>query len=290
MTPRGDAFHAALTRGGPAERHRRVQAAVAVARRPARRLRPGRDRRRLRRGRRRGDLGADRADVLRRLARPPGERPRRGRRSRSCARTSSSIEYQLLEAGAAGADAVLLIVAALDDDRPAAAGATRPARWGLATLVEVHDGRGAAIARSPPARRSSASTTATCGRSRSTSTLSQRLAARFPSSVVAVSESGLKTPADLARLGGARLSRVPDRRALHDDPGSRRRAGAAAGGGGAVTAPDRHQDLRHHAPRRRARGGGAGRGCARVRVLAAEPARDDGRARAPRSWRRCRRS
>ena len=46
-------------------------------------------------------------------------------------------EYQLLEARAAGADAILLIVAALSDARaPAARGRGR--RLGLAALVEVH--------------------------------------------------------------------------------------------------------------------------------------------------------
>ena len=44
----------------------------------------------LRARRRRGDLGADRADVLRRRARAPRGRARGGRRCRSCARTSSS--------------------------------------------------------------------------------------------------------------------------------------------------------------------------------------------------------
>src|SRR5687767_7323074 len=47
-------------------------------------------------------------------------------------------EYQLLEARAAGADAILLIVAALDDG--ALAGLSKAARdLGLAALVEVHD-------------------------------------------------------------------------------------------------------------------------------------------------------
>ena len=64
--------------------------------------------------RRGGDLGADRAHVLRRRRSRTSRRSGPRRRSRCCARTSSSTTYQMLEARAAGADAILLIVAALD--------------------------------------------------------------------------------------------------------------------------------------------------------------------------------
>src|SRR5690606_20735532 len=47
-------------------------------------------------------------------------------------------EYQIVEAVAAGADAILLIVAALDDERMAALKREADAR-GLAALVEVRD-------------------------------------------------------------------------------------------------------------------------------------------------------
>ena len=70
--------------------HRRVQAPLAVAGHPARRLRSGGDRAPVRGGRRDGDLGADRAHLLRRRARSPARGARRGADCRSCARTSSS--------------------------------------------------------------------------------------------------------------------------------------------------------------------------------------------------------
>jgi indole-3-glycerol phosphate synthase len=107
-------------------------------------------------------------------------------------------EYQLLEAAACGADAVLLIVAALAD-----ADLTRLHRaaekLGLAALVEVHDtdeldraiGCGAQIIGV---------------NNRNLRTLeidiraSETIAARLPTHVVAVSESGLKTADDLEAM------------------------------------------------------------------------------------------
>ena len=128
--------------------------------------------------------------------------------------------YQILEAVAAGADAVLLIVAALD------AGDLRrlsdeAATWGLAALVEVHSDQ-----ELDRALTAGASIIGVNNRNLRTLEvdvdLSQRIAARFPSSVVAVSESGLKTPADLARLGalGYRAFLMGERFMTAPDPGA----------------------------------------------------------------------
>ncbi len=110
-------------------------------------------------------------------------------------------EYQLLEARAAGADAVLLIVAALD-----AAGLCRlaehAATLGLASLVEVHDASELAIA-----LEANASVVGVNNRNLRTLAVdpgaSLSLAAAIPDHVVAVAESGLKSPADLRTLRDA---------------------------------------------------------------------------------------
>ena len=88
---------------------------------------------RSRRGRR---LGAHRADALRRIARGPRGGPRRGRRP--VLRKDFLIDAdQVLEARAAGADAVLLIAASLDDDElRALIAAARD--LGMEPLVESH--------------------------------------------------------------------------------------------------------------------------------------------------------
>jgi indole-3-glycerol phosphate synthase len=107
-------------------------------------------------------------------------------------------EYQLLEAKAAGADAVLLIVASL---RPAELKVLHDhaRRHGLDVLVEVHDARELAIAIDVGARIIGVN-------NRNLRTLqvdmraSEELIAEMPRDVVAVSESGLRTAEDLRRL------------------------------------------------------------------------------------------
>jgi len=109
-------------------------------------------------------------------------------------------EYQLLEAKAAGADAVLLIAAAL---RPAELKVLHDhaRRCGLDALVEVHDARELAIA-------VDAGALIVGVNNRNLRTLevnvraSEELIAVMPADVVSVSESGLKTRADLDRLRG----------------------------------------------------------------------------------------
>ena len=107
-------------------------------------------------------------------------------------------EYQLLEAKAAGADAVLLIVAAL---RPAELKVLHDhaRRHGLDVLVEVHDATELSIAIDAGARIIGVN-----NRNLRTLTVdvhaSDELVAGMPSDVIAVSESGLRTADDLQRL------------------------------------------------------------------------------------------
>jgi indole-3-glycerol phosphate synthase len=129
-------------------------------------------------------------------------------------------EYQLLEARAAGADAVLLIVAALRDDelKALAAGAIG---LGLDTLVEVHDERELERAFAIGARIVGVN-------NRNLRTLqvdvsaSERLIAQIPAEVVAVSESGLRSPDDLMRLktAGYRAFLIGERLMATPDPGA----------------------------------------------------------------------
>ena len=110
-------------------------------------------------------------------------------------------EYQILEARANGADAVLLIVAALDQSTLTRLDAFARDH-GLATLVEVHDAGELSRAVDAGAR--------TIGvNNRNLRTLavdvdaSFQLAARFPAGVIGVSESGLKSRQDVVRLTAA---------------------------------------------------------------------------------------
>jgi indole-3-glycerol phosphate synthase len=107
-------------------------------------------------------------------------------------------EYQLLEAKAAGADAVLLIVAALEP-RDLATLLGRAADLDLDVLVEVHD-----AAQLDVALDAGVGIVGVNNRDLRTLTVdvavSERLVARIPAGVIAVSESGLRTCDDLLRL------------------------------------------------------------------------------------------
>jgi indole-3-glycerol phosphate synthase len=110
-------------------------------------------------------------------------------------------QYQLVEARAAGADAVLLIVAALE---PGELTLLQARAWelGLAALVEVHDEEELVRAIDSGAR-----VIGVNNRNLRTLTVdveaSDRLAARIPREVTAVSESGLKSREELDRLAAA---------------------------------------------------------------------------------------
>lgn len=107
-------------------------------------------------------------------------------------------EYQLLEAKAAGADAVLLIVSALERGELVAL-RTRAAGLGLDALVEVHDAHELGLA-------IDAGADIVGVNNRNLRTLevdvraSELLIGRVPPGVVAVSESGLRTAEELVQL------------------------------------------------------------------------------------------
>ncbi len=131
--------------------------------------------------------------------------------------------YQVLEARARGADALLLIVAALDDAALATLlGVVR--LQGMEALVEVHD-------EEEMARAAAAGATVIGINNRDLRTfsvdlaLTERLAPLAPNDAVVVAESGIFTPDDVERL---------------------RQAGAKAVlvGESLITAPDRAQALR----------------------------------------------
>jgi indole-3-glycerol phosphate synthase len=129
-------------------------------------------------------------------------------------------EYQLLEARAAGADAVLLIVAALTD-RDLAGLSKAAADAGLAALVEVH---GVEECR----RAIDAGATIIGVNNRNLRTLevdlnaSRDVAAVLPAGAIGISESGLKTSADLQAMKalGYRAFLMGERFMVDPDPGA----------------------------------------------------------------------
>jgi indole-3-glycerol phosphate synthase len=129
-------------------------------------------------------------------------------------------EYQLLEARAAGADAVLLIVAALDGSRLAQLAKTA-ADLGLAALVEVHD--------EDECRRAAAVGARLIGvNNRNLRTLqvnldaSRQVANLLPPDAIGISESGLKSGADLHAMKalGYQAFLMGERFMIEPDPGA----------------------------------------------------------------------
>lgn len=125
--------------------------------------------------------------------------------------------FQLVEARAAGADAILLIVAGLDDDQLVRL-LRRAEGDGLAALVEVHN-------QEELQRAIGAGATLVGVNSRNLKTLDidlalhEALVSAIPAGVTAVAESGLTSGGDLRRLRaagyhafliGERFMRVPD--------------------------------------------------------------------------------
>lgn len=128
-------------------------------------------------------------------------------------------EYQIAEAVAAGADAILLIVSALNDVELRQLREAAEQR-GLAVLVEAHS-------EDEVTRAVNAGATIVGVNNRNLRTLevdvdlSERMASRIPRDVTAVCESGLRTHADLRRFAGLgyRAFLVGERCMTAPDPG-----------------------------------------------------------------------
>jgi indole-3-glycerol phosphate synthase len=109
--------------------------------------------------------------------------------------------YQIAEARAAGADAILLIVAALAEPELHELLATA-ASYGLDALVEVHDAHEADLAIA-----AGATLLGVNHRDLRTfsidMTLTAQIAPRVPAGTILVGESGIRTPADVRALGAA---------------------------------------------------------------------------------------
>jgi indole-3-glycerol phosphate synthase len=114
--------------------------------------------------------------------------------------------YQVAEARSWGADAILIILAMVDDDA-ACALMEEAARFGMDALVEVHDEAELARAAGLQARliginnRNLKTFVTDLG-------VTQRLAPKAPKNAHLVAESGLSAPADLKRLANAHVTSV----------------------------------------------------------------------------------
>lgn len=129
-------------------------------------------------------------------------------------------EYQLLEARAAGADAILLIVSALND-RDLTSLSKAAADLDLAALVEVHS-----VDECDRAARAGAQIIGVNNRNLRTLEVdlnaSRDIAGVLPKNAIGISESGLKTPADLQAMKalGYRAFLMGERFMVEPDPGA----------------------------------------------------------------------
>jgi indole-3-glycerol phosphate synthase len=128
-------------------------------------------------------------------------------------------EVQVYESRAIGADAMLLIAAAIPDDGLLADLHALATELGLAVLVEAHD--------APEIERAVRAGAAIIGvNNRNLATfeedlgVGESLAARIPASAIAVAESAVRAPADAARFGAVGFDAVLVGEALvrADDP------------------------------------------------------------------------
>ena len=110
-------------------------------------------------------------------------------------------EYQVVEAAAHGADAILLIVAILDERRIRSLRAAAQS-YGMAAVVEVHDDQELEIALA-----AGADVIGVNNRDLRTFAVDLQtsigLAARIPAGVLKIAESGIHSAADVARLSAA---------------------------------------------------------------------------------------